>query len=106
MNTEATRTKLTIAGWRNLALFLWTLAAIGGGVLYDLSLTPEAPEAPSYFGSPGPDFLAGIEYGLFFFGWLVGLFVIWLVAVLAEAIQEHREMREIRERRRQDPRSF
>jgi hypothetical protein len=106
MNTEATGTKLTIAAWRNLAMVLGTLAAIGFGVLYHLSLPPAQPEQHWTFGAPPPDFLAGIEYVLFFFCWLFGLFVIWLVAAVARAIQERREMREIWERRKHEPRRF
>jgi hypothetical protein len=110
MKAKATRTKLeVVAGWRNLAMFLWTLAAIGSAVLFDLSRppeAPEAPEAPSSFFSPGPDFMSGLEYVPFFVGWMLGLLVVCVVALLAEAIQDRREMREILKRREQEPRRF
>jgi hypothetical protein len=98
--------KSSVSGWRNLAMVLWTVAAIGGGVLYYLSRPPEEPQGPSTFGAPGPDFLSGIEYVFFFFCWLVGLFVIWLLALLAEVIRERREMREILKKRKEEPRRF
>ena len=93
MNTEATRTKIAVARCRNLALVLWTLAAIAVGVLYNVSLPTAAPETSAhYFDLSGLDDLV---YVPLFFGWLIGLLVIcllaWLADSLAEAIRYRRE---------------
>ena len=86
MKSKATRTKIAIARGRSLTLVLWTLAAIGVGVLYNVSLPPAAPETHSHY----LDFsgLDGLIYVLLFFGWLIGLLVVCLLAGLANWLAE------------------